>query len=85
VSTLDQSVLLCPCIGITCSQDRYQEEFLLRRVLRQWSRLPREVAVTAPGAVQATWRCGTEGMWFSGHGGDGLIVGLDDLSSLFQS
>ena len=28
------------------------------------------------------WHWGT---WFSGHGGFGLMVGLDDLSSLFQS
>ena len=23
-------------------------------------------------------------LWFSGHGGDGLVVGLDDLSGLFR-
>ena len=23
-------------------------------------------------------------LWFSGHGGDGLTVGLDDLGTLFQ-
>ena len=32
---------------------------------------------TPPGGVQEMWRCGTEG-----HGGDGLMVGLDDLSGL---
>lgn len=25
-----------------------------------------------------------DGVWFSGHGGDGLMDGLDDLSILFQ-
>jgi len=39
--------------------------------------------VTAPGGVQEMWRCGTEGCG-SGHGGDGLMVGLGDLSGLFQ-
>jgi len=24
------------------------------------------------------------GTWFNGHGGDGLTVGLDELSGLFQ-
>lgn len=24
------------------------------------------------------------GTWLSGHGGDGLAIGLDDLSGLFQ-
>ena len=27
------------------------------------------------------WHCGT---WVSGHGADGLMVGLEDLSGLFQ-
>jgi len=27
------------------------------------------------------WQLGT---WFSGRGGDGLMVGLDDLRGLFQ-
>ena len=26
----------------------------------------------------------TKGTWYSGHGGDGLTVGLDDLGGLFQ-
>jgi len=33
--------------------------------------------VIIPGGVQETWRCG-----ISGHGGDGLMVRLDDLSGL---
>ena len=39
--------------------------------------------VTVRGNVQETCRCGTEGC-VSGHGGDGLMVGLDGLSGLFQ-
>jgi len=34
------------------------------------------------GRCQETWRCSTEGR--SGHGGDGLMVGLDDLRGLFH-
>jgi len=37
--------------------------------------------VTVPGGVQCG--CGTESM-VSGHGGDGLVVGLGDLRDLFQ-
>ena len=39
--------------------------------------------VTIPGGVQGKGGCGNEDM-VSGHGGDGLMVGLDDLSGLFQ-
>ena len=37
---------------------------------------------TVPEGVQETWRCGTER---DEHSGDGLMVGLADLSGLFQS
>jgi len=36
--------------------------------------------VTVPRGVQELWRSGTE---VSGCGGDGFMVGLDDLSGLF--
>ena len=39
--------------------------------------------VTVPGGVPEPCECGTEYM-VSGHGGDGLVVELDILSSLFQ-
>ena len=42
-------------------------------------------AVTVPGGVQETWRCGTEGHGLVGMVGDGLTVELDDLCNLFQS
>ena len=61
----------------------YEEIFLLRRVVRHWHRLPGRGGVTILGGVQETCRCGTEGC-VSGHGGDGLMVGLDGLSGLFQ-
>ena len=40
--------------------------------------------VNVPGDVQETFMCGTEDT-VRGHGGDGLIVGLNDLRGLFQS
>jgi len=46
----------------------------------QWHRLPREV-VESPSLEPC--ECGTEDM-VSGHGGDGLVVGLSDLGGLFQ-
>ena len=39
--------------------------------------------VTISGCVPEPCGCVTEDM-VSGHGGDGLMVGLDDLSGLFQ-
>ena len=62
----------------------YQEQFLLRKS----SAAVAEAAqggggVTIPGGVQGKGGCGNEDM-VSGHGGDGLMVGLDDLSGLFQ-
>ena len=41
------------------------------------------VAQTAQGGADELWRCGTEDV-VSGHSGDGLMVGLNDLSGLFQ-
>ena len=38
--------------------------------------------VTVPGSVQEPCRRGTEG--HSVHGGDGVMVGLDDFRGLFQ-
>ena len=39
--------------------------------------------VTVPGGVPELCGCGTEDM-VSGHGEDGLTVGLGDLEGLFQ-
>jgi len=39
--------------------------------------------VTNPGGVPEPCGCGTEDV-VSGHGGDGLMVGLGDLRGLFQ-
>lgn len=40
--------------------------------------------VTVPGDVHKIWRCDTEGLGFMDNGGDGLTIGLDDFSVIFQ-
>ena len=40
--------------------------------------------VTIPEGVQETWRCNTEGHSLVGNIGARWMVGLDDLSGLFQ-
>ena len=54
-----------------------------RAVLR-WHRLPREV-VQSP-SLEVFQNCVDVALRdvVSGHGGDGLLVGLEDLRSLFQ-
>jgi len=37
-----------------------------------------------PGGAPEKDRCHIEGLWVSGHGGDGLMVELGDLTGLFQ-
>ena len=51
---------------------------------RQWHRLHvGEKGVTIPGGIQETWNVALRDV-VSGHGGGGLMVGLGDLSGLFQ-
>lgn len=51
------------------------EEFLLRRVVRQWNGLPGGVVgVTVPGGGQEAWRCGTLGCGQWGWVGVGLGI-----------
>jgi len=54
--------------------------FFLERMVMQWHRRPREV-MGSP-SLQVFQKRGDEALW---DGGDGLVLGLNDLSGLFQT
>ena len=61
-----------------------RKHFISKRAVLQWHRLPREV-VESPSLEVFQSRVGVALRdVVSGHGGDGLATGLDDLSGLFQ-
>lgn len=55
----------------------------MKRVVKCWNALPREVVVTIPGDVLETFRCCTEEYDLVSNIG-GWMVGLDDIRSPFQ-
>jgi len=60
----------------------YEEKFILTKSINAVKQAVQgSGGVTIPRRVQETWRCSIE---VSGHGGDGLMVGLDDFRGLFQ-
>ena len=68
--------------GLKLNQGRFN--FTIRknlsvRVVRQWHRLPREVVESPSLEVEMTLRDVV-----SGHGGDGVVVGLEDIKGHFK-
>jgi len=61
-----------------------KKTFFSKRVVRYWHRLPR-VVLESP-SLEMFKKHGdvTVRYMISGHGGDGLMAGLNDVSGLFQ-
>ena len=61
------------------------KNFFPERVVRQWHRLPRVVVELL--SMEVFKNRGDVALRdvVSGHGGDGLVVGLDELRGFFQS
>jgi len=74
--------------GLRLHQGRFRFDirkiFFLERVMRQWHRLPKEVVESL--SLEMFKSCSVVAMRdvISEHGGDGLVVGINDLSNLFQ-
>lgn len=60
-----------------------RKKFSSKRVVRQWHRLPREVVKLPSLEVFKNHADVAPETWVSEHGGNGLTVGLSDLSGHF--
>ena len=65
-------------------QVRYWKQILLRKFFSHWHGLPREVVESLSLEVFKKHVDVALGNMVSGHGGDGLTVGLNDHTDLFQ-
>jgi len=61
-----------------------KKDFFLERVAVHWHRLPRKVVESLSSVVSKKCMDMALSDMVSGHGGSGLMVGMDDLSDLFQ-
>jgi len=74
--------------GLKLGQGRFKldirKKLLSERVIMHWHRLPRQLVGSL--SLEVFKNCGDVALkdLISGHGGNGLVVGLDDLRGLFQ-